>query len=63
MFEHYSEILKDLKSHSHFRNIKDFTEKDAKYIYLKDKRLINLSSNNFKSSTLLSEQITICFSS
>ena len=47
MFEHYSEILKDLKSHSHFRNIKDFTEKDAKYIYLKDKRLINLSSNNY----------------
>lgn len=47
MLEHYSEILKDLKSHSHFRNIKDFTEKDAKYIYLKDKRLINLSSNNY----------------
>jgi len=43
----YSNILKDLKEHSHYREIRDFAGKDQKYIYYKDKKLINLSSNNY----------------
>ena len=47
MFEYYTEILENLKQHSHFRNIKNFTGKDEKYIYIDSKKLINLSSNNY----------------
>ena len=43
----YSEILENLKSQSHFRDIKNFQKKDEKYIYVSDKKLINLSSNNY----------------
>lgn len=47
MLEDYNYILEDLKEHSHFRNIKNFEEKDEKYIYFKGKKLLNLSSNNY----------------
>ena len=43
----YAEILEDLKNHSHFRNIKNFEDKDEKYIYYNGQKLINLSSNNY----------------
>ena len=47
MLEYYSSILKNLKQNSHFRYIKNFGGKDEKYIYINDKKLINLSSNNY----------------
>ena len=47
MFEYYTETLEKLKENSHFRNIKNFSRKDEKYIYIDDKKLINLSSNNY----------------
>lgn len=47
MFETYSKQLDNLKSQSHFRNIKDFDFKDKKYIWFDGKKLINLSSNNY----------------
>ena len=45
--DNYEQILNSLKEHSHFRNIKNFDGKDEKYIYLNDKKLLNLSSNNY----------------
>lgn len=47
MYEDYKNILDDLKKHSHFRDLKNFTSKDEKYIYFKGKKLLNLSSNNY----------------
>lgn len=47
MYESYSEILKTLDQHSHLRTIKDFSKKDEKYIYFGEKKLLNLSSNNY----------------
>ena len=47
MYDDYKKILEDLKSHSHFREIKNYTAKDEKYMYFKDKKLLNLSSNNY----------------
>lgn len=47
MLENYTELLDNLKHHSHFRDIKDFEGKDEKYIYYKGKKLLNLSSNNY----------------
>lgn len=47
MLENYTELLENLKSHSHFRDIKDFDGKNEKYIYYKGKKLLNLSSNNY----------------
>ena len=43
----YAEILESLKNNSHFRNIKNFDNKDEKYIYYNGQKLINLSSNNY----------------
>ena len=43
----YKEYLDVLKQNSHFREIKDFTHKDEKYIEINGKKLINLSSNNY----------------
>ena len=47
MKQDYSEILNNLKLNSHFREIKNFSDKDEKYIYIDNKKLINLSSNNY----------------
>ncbi len=47
MYDNYSEKLEFLKANSHFRNIKDFEAKDQKYIYINEKKLLNLSSNNY----------------
>ena len=47
MYDDYKRILEELKSHSHFRNLKNFEKKDDKYIYYKGKKLLNLSSNNY----------------
>lgn len=47
MYDDYNRILEELKSHSHFRNLKNFEKKDEKYIYYKGKKLLNLSSNNY----------------
>lgn len=47
MLENYQLIIDKLKEESHFRNIKNFQKKDEKYIYYQDKKLINLSSNNY----------------
>lgn len=47
MYDYYKRILEELKSHSHFRNLKNFEKKDEKYIYYKGKKLLNLSSNNY----------------
>lgn len=47
MYDDYRIILDDLKSKTHFRDLKDFQGKDEKYIYYKGKKLLNLSSNNY----------------
>ena len=47
MYEIYSQILEELKSKSHFRDLKDYEGKDEKYIYFKGQKLLNLSSNNY----------------
>ena len=47
MNEDYEKILDGLKAHSHFRNLKNFDDKDEKFIYYKGKKLLNLSSNNY----------------
>lgn len=47
MYEDYQNILEELKTRSHFRNLKDFERKDEKFIYYKGKKLLNLSSNNY----------------
>ncbi len=47
MLENFTKQLDSLKIASHFREIKDFSKKDEKYIYFNDKKLINLSSNNY----------------
>jgi len=47
MLENYQQIINNLKEQSHFRDIKNFPQKDEKYIYYKGKQLINLSSNNY----------------
>ena len=47
MYETYADILKTLEEHSHFRTIKNFSKKDEKYVYFGEKRLLNLSSNNY----------------
>lgn len=47
MYEDYQKILEELKTRSHFRNLKDFEGKDEKFIYYKGKKLLNLSSNNY----------------
>ncbi|MBO6087340.1 pyridoxal phosphate-dependent aminotransferase family protein [bacterium] len=45
--QNYNYILECLKEKAHFREIKDFSEKDEKYIYFNGKKMLNLSSNNY----------------
>lgn len=47
MYELYSDILKTLDDNSHLRSVKSFSKKDEKYVYFGEKRLLNLSSNNY----------------
>lgn len=47
MYEDYQKILEELKNHSHFRSLRDFADKDEKFIYYRGKKLLNLSSNNY----------------
>ncbi len=47
MYESYSDILKTLDKNTHLRSIKNFSKKDEKYVYFGEKRLLNLSSNNY----------------
>ena len=47
MFESYEKILEDLSKASHLRSIRDFDQKEGKYIFINGKKLLNLSSNNY----------------
>ena len=47
MLDNFNNHIENLKKHSHFRNIKNFSDKDEKYIFSANKKLINLSSNNY----------------
>lgn len=47
MYELYSDILKTLDDNSHLRSVKSFSKKDEKYVYFGEKKLLNLSSNNY----------------
>ena len=47
MYESYSDILKTLDDNSHLRSVKSFSKKDEKYVYFGEKKLLNLSSNNY----------------
>lgn len=47
MFEKFELTLDGLEKNSHLRSIKNFERKCGKYIYVDDKKLLNLSSNNY----------------
>ena len=47
MLERYQEFLNELKQNAHLRAIKNIQFKDGKYILLDNKKLLNLSSNNY----------------
>lgn len=47
MFEKFELTLEDLEKNSHLRSIKNFECKCGKYIYVDNKKLLNLSSNNY----------------
>lgn len=47
MYDSYRKILEDLEKNSHLRDLKDYQDKDEKYIWFKGKKLLNLSSNNY----------------
>ena len=47
MYDSYKKILEDLEKNSHLRDLKDYQDKDEKYIWFKGKKLLNLSSNNY----------------
>ena len=47
MIRDYEKVLEDLKSHAHFRSVKDFEGKEGKYIRIGGQKLLNLSSNNY----------------
>lgn len=47
MYETYTETLEILKSYSHFRTIRNFENKDEKFVYFDGEKLLNLSSNNY----------------
>ena len=45
--QNYKEKLETLKQNSSFRTIKNIKEKIGKYIIVDDKKMINLSSNDY----------------
>ena len=47
MQNEYEKFLNNLKDNAHYRSISNFCKKDGKYIYVGDKKLLNLSSNNY----------------
>lgn len=47
MLESFVENLNELKEKSHFRSVREFSGKSGKYLYYEDKKLLNLSSNNY----------------
>ncbi len=47
MYETLKNTLDKLNNNSHYRVIKEFDKKDKKYIYIDEKKLLNLSSNNY----------------
>lgn len=47
MFETYNKTISELEENSHLRFIRDIEKKEGKYIYIKGKKLLNLSSNNY----------------
>ena len=47
MQNEYENFLNNLKDNAHYRSISNFCKKDGKYIYVGDKKLLNLSSNNY----------------
>lgn len=47
MYEFYQKTLNSLEEKSHFRFVKDFEDKDEKYIWIQGKKLLNISSNNY----------------
>lgn len=47
MYEIYKKTLEELDEHSHLRVIRDIERKEGKYIYIRGKKLLNLSSNNY----------------
>lgn len=47
MLENYQSFLEELKENAHFRTIKNIQFKDGKYVLLDNKKLLNLSSNNY----------------
>ena len=47
MYETYADIINTLNDNLHLRSIKNFSKKDEKYVYFDEKKLLNLSSNNY----------------
>ena len=47
MYENFEQTLEILKTNSHFREIKNIEDKDEKFIWINNKKLLNLSSNNY----------------
>lgn len=47
MYEFYNKKIEELDENSHLRFIRDIEKKEGKYIYIKGKKLLNLSSNNY----------------
>ncbi len=45
--QNYIEKLDELKLNSNFRTIKNISKKEGKYIFVNDKKMINLSSNDY----------------
>ena len=47
MYDNFEQTLEILKTNSHFREIKNIEDKDEKFIWINNKKLLNLSSNNY----------------
>ena len=45
--QNYKQKLEELRQNSSFRSIKNIQEKQGKYIIVDDKKMLNLSSNDY----------------